>query len=128
MLLFGLLVISSCGGSNSSPDSVPDAVEEAAAPPTLQPGAIAGGQVDIEGTTIEYFVVTPEGFAIGDSAPVLLAFPPGGQDAALTETIVVSTYQDEAVARGWVVISPAAPKNTLFFRALRFWSPASSIG
>ena len=86
------------------------------APPAIAPGGLATGSVEIGDTTIEYVTVVPEGFEIGDTAPLMLAFPPGGQDYSLTQAIVQGTYQLQALERGWVVVSPAAPGGTLFFR------------
>ncbi len=86
------------------------------ATPAVVPGGTTTGQVAIAGTTIDYVTVTPAGFALGDNVPVMLAFPPGGQDLELTLRIVHNTYEAEAVARGWVVVSPAAPDRGLFFR------------
>lgn len=83
--------------------------------PAIFPGGLAVGQVLIEGKAIDYVTVVPQGFEIGDPAPVLLAFPPGGQGLDLTRSVMEGTYLDEAVARGWVVISPAAPDGVLFF-------------
>jgi predicted esterase len=82
----------------------------------ISPGGLSLGQVEIDGTALDYVIVVPAGFELGDTAPVLLALPPGGQDLALTQSIVNGVYQTEALARGWVVVSPAAPNGELFFR------------
>ena len=82
----------------------------------ISPGGLSVGQVEIDGTTLDYVTVVPAGFELGDTAPGLLALPPGGQDLALTQSIVNGVYQTEALARGWVVVSPAAPNGELFFR------------
>ena len=68
-----------------------------------------------DGTEITYVLVVPPGVAPGRPTRVLLAFPPGGQDLDLTERIVADTWHDEAVARGWVVVSPAAPDTGLYY-------------
>ena len=83
--------------------------------PAIVAGATSTGSVEIGGTTIDYAVTVPADFEVGDEAPVLLAFPPGGQDLALTENIVAGTYFSEAQRLGWVVLSPAAPNGELFF-------------
>lgn len=81
----------------------------------ITPGGTAVGRLLIGDTSVDYVTAVPADFEVGDGAPVLLAFPPGGQDLELTETIVKSTYVSEAVDRGWVVVSPAAPGGQLFF-------------
>lgn len=80
----------------------------------IAPGAVANGVVTIDGSAIEYVTAVPDGFEPGDTAPVLLAFPPGDQSFALTEGLVRGTYASEALRLGWVVISPAAPAGVQF--------------
>ena len=79
--------------------------------PAVMPGQVATGVLTLDGKTVDYVTVTPAGFEQGDSAPVMLAFPPGGQDPQLTQSVVEQIYRDEALARGWVVVSPAAPRG-----------------
>lgn len=83
--------------------------------PAFEAGAVATGSVEIDGTVIDYVTSAPPGFSLGDEAPLLLAFPPGGQDLSLTQSLVSGTYAAEAQRLGWVVISPAAPQGVLFF-------------
>jgi pimeloyl-ACP methyl ester carboxylesterase len=101
-----VLAASGCGSDDSG--RTPSAV-------TLLPGERTTGSVEVDGTTIEYVVVVPVGFEVGDLAPVVLALPPGGQDLAIAESLVSGTYQAQALERGWVVVSPAAPAGRLFF-------------
>ena len=83
--------------------------------PAVSPGGVDRGIVEVDGTSIDYFTITPEGFAEGDTAPVVLAMPPGSQSVSTTESVVNSVYRTEALARGWVVVSPAAPGGQRFF-------------
>ena len=109
------LLLAACGNSDSTDQA---AVQENAAvdtAPALTPGAQSVGQVTIDDTPIDYVTVTPDGFEVGDTAPVLLAMPPGGQDLSLTESVTAGVYATEALARGWVVVSPAAPESGLYF-------------
>ena len=78
-------------------------------------GATEQGMVEIGGRSVEYMVTIPEGFAVGDTAPVLLALPPGGQDLEITRNAHNAVYHREAIRLGWVVVSPAAPGGDLFF-------------
>ena len=80
----------------------------------LNPGGSAVGFVDIGETRVTYVAVTPEGFTQGDTAPVLLAFPPGAQDLSVTQSTINSVYMQEALRLGWVVVSPVAPDGRLF--------------
>jgi pimeloyl-ACP methyl ester carboxylesterase len=120
-----LLVAAACGGSdddatNESTDdpAATQSGDPAAPDPAIISGGLATGVLTLDGRTVEYVTVTPEGFEVGDTAPVVIAFPPGGQDPELTRSVVEGTYLDEALARGWVVVSPAAPlDDSLWFEA-----------
>lgn len=68
-----------------------------------------------DGTVIHYVLLVPPGRHVGKPGKVLFTFPPGGQDLALTQRIVKDRWRDEALARGWVVVSPAAPPTGLFY-------------
>ena len=93
------------------------AIETNAATSEFSPssGITQTGSVEVDGTEIEFVATVPEGFSIGDQAPVLLAFPPGGQSIELATSTVEQTYESEALRLGWVVVSPAAPNGQLFF-------------
>ncbi len=113
------MIAAGCGSDDTEPvaDVQPDLVaDEVAADVSFTPGELATGEIEIDGTTVEYVTITPDGFAAGDTAPVVLALPPGGQDFGVTRRVAEGTYLDEAVSRGWVVVSPAAPNGELFFR------------
>jgi enterochelin esterase-like enzyme len=71
--------------------------------------------VTSDGTAIDYVLVVPPGRAVGQPGKVLFTFPPGGQDLDVTDRIVESRFHDEAIARGWVVVSPAAPASGLYY-------------
>lgn len=60
-------------------------------------------------------MLVPPSRTEGTPGKVLFAFPPGGQDIDLTERIVNDKYRTEALARDYVVVSPAAPSTGLFF-------------
>lgn len=117
--LFLVLVLSACGGTGAD-----EAAEPAVGAVELAPGSVSAGQIEIDGTTVDYVAVAPAGFKPGDTAPVLLAMPPGGQDLSLTRAIVDGTYAPQALARGWVVVSPAAPDGQLYFRGSETLIPA----
>lgn len=111
LLLSAALFAAACGSSDQT-----EAAATSGAAFELVPGAVSGGSVDVEGVTIDYVVSVPAGFEQGDEAPLLLAFPAGGQDLALTRSLVEGTYATEAQRLGWVVVSPAAPDGELFFQ------------
>lgn len=123
MFVVAAVVVAACGSSSDPADggggSEPAGTESVrvipSTPPAVAPGAIDVGEVDIGDTTVEYVTVVPEDFTVGAGAPVLLAFPPGGQDLGLTRRLVEGTYAAEAGRLGWVVVSPAAPDGVTFF-------------
>lgn len=78
------------------------------------PGQVSHAELVINGTAIEYSTLVPEGFDVGDTAPVLLAIPPGSQNLQLNLTIMAETYGRPALDNGWVVVSPAAPPGQLY--------------
>ena len=101
--------------SSSVRSSMADSNDLPTADVELVPGDQTRGSVEIGATTVQYVVAVPAGFERGDSAPVLLAMPPGGQDIELTSALVRGTYLDESLRRGWVVVSPAAPAGRLYY-------------
>lgn len=97
-------------------DAATDAASEVPdTEPAIDPDGVGVGQVEIDGTAIDYAVSVPDGFEVGDEVPLLLAFPPGGQALDLTISVVEGTYAAEADRLGWVVVSPAAPGGERFF-------------
>lgn len=124
-----LLIVLIAGACSSDPEArttptqepAPSTTESTAAAqatqtvPDLLPGSRTFGKVTVDDVPIDYIALVPEGFTAGDTAPVLLALPPGGQDIGLATGTIRDIYQTEALARGWVVVSPAAPEGALFF-------------
>lgn len=104
------LIAASCGGSGDT-----SALEFDVSDFLAVPGGTENGSIDIGGTRVEYAVTIPEGFVRGDTAPVLLAFPPGDQSLNSARGTVDQVYAREALRLGWVVVSPAAPGGDLFF-------------
>jgi len=93
-------------------------------PEDLMPGTLdVRTAVMSDGTEITYGLILPEGFDPNNEYPVVLALPPGGQTVDLTISLAASTYAQEALARGWVVITPAAPNGTLFFEGSERYIP-----
>lgn len=66
-----------------------------------------------DGTRLEFRLVAPS--QPRDEYPFLLALPPGPQTADTVDWGMDYLYQDQAIRRGWVVLSPAAPQGQLFF-------------
>lgn len=111
ILLSAALLAAACGSSDQTEAAITPSVA-----PELAPGSVSEGSVEVDGVTIDYVVSVPAGFEQGDEAPLLLAFPAGGQDLNLTRSLVEGTYAPEAQRLGWVVVSPAAPGGELFFQ------------
>lgn len=62
----------------------------------------------VPGTEQTYVLLLPDDFDPQVPHPVLLALPPGGQDATMVELALDLYWAEEATRRGWVVVSPAA--------------------
>ena len=107
------LIVAACGGNGGQQQD--QALEFDVSNFLVNPGATENGLIDIGGTTVEYALTIPEGFSLGDTAPVLLAFPPGDQSIDTTRNTVDTVYAQEALRLGWVVVSPSAPGGELFF-------------
>lgn len=65
------------------------------------------------GAVITCEVLTPAGYEAGRAYPTLLAFPPGAQDLEMVDA-GLAWWEYEALRRGYVVISPAAPRGVSF--------------
>lgn len=107
--------------SSCSDETSRDAVTASTSAPTAsaQPLAIVDGRGNTwtapDGTEVSFVAVLPPARVAGEPGRVLLAFPPGGQDLDLTERLVDEDWRDEALSRGWVVVSPAAPSTGLWY-------------
>jgi len=71
---------------------------------------------DFARTTVEYKVLLPPGYDAAKPHPVVLVFTGGAQGIQAAESTLKTDWQGEAEARGYVVISPAAPDGELFFQ------------
>jgi len=65
------------------------------------------------GSAVEYAVVQPADAARERARPLLLALPPGAQDRAMVERAMELYWRDEALERGWIVVSPADAEHEL---------------
>ena len=70
-----------------------------------------------DGTAVQYVLVVPPGRSAGQPGKVVIAFPPGEQDLAVTKQVVAQTWQAEAAKRDWVVVSPVATAKGLYSQA-----------
>jgi poly(3-hydroxybutyrate) depolymerase len=69
----------------------------------------------IGNTTVHYKVVLPKLYDPAKAYPAVLAFPGGAQSMDMVDRSIQSNWEKEAEARGYIVISPAAPDGALFF-------------
>ena len=117
LAVLALLVATSCGDSKATTTTTTatttasNTTETAATSADLQHLSFTTA----EGTVIDYVLLVPPGRATGQPGKVLFTFPPGGQDLDVTTRVVDGRWHDEALARGWVVVSPAAPSTGLFY-------------
>ena len=124
----GTALLAGCAGTSST-GGAPSASGTAAAPSTQaspaatssapSPAPTGGGVVKTwtapDGTQVQYVLVVPPGRTVGAPGKVLLTFPPGGQQLGLAGQIVAERWRDEAVARDWVVVSPARTDKGLWY-------------
>jgi predicted esterase len=66
-------------------------------------------------TTVHYKVVLPDAFDPAKTYPAILAFGGGPQTMNTVDGILNRNFRAEAEKRGYIVISPAAPNDQLFF-------------
>jgi poly(3-hydroxybutyrate) depolymerase len=117
LTVVAVLLAAGCGDSKSSP------LQSAAPSPTVSPTTAGTASTDIQhltfttasGIVIDYVLLVPPGRGTAQPGKVLFTFPPGGQDIDVTTRIVEDRWHDEALARDWVVVSPAAPSTGLFY-------------
>lgn len=100
------------------------AVKSSPEPAQTTAEAITYHTMDLpDGMTLQYAVVLPKNFDATREYPVLLAFPPGGQNQAMVQTGLDSYWAKEAGKRGWIVLSPVAPGGQLFFQGSEAYIP-----
>src|SRR5580698_885816 len=69
----------------------------------------------VDGTTVNYKVVLPNGYDPAKSYPAILAFGGGPQTMNTVDGVLSRNLRAEAEKRGYIVIAPAAPDDQLFF-------------
>jgi predicted esterase len=69
----------------------------------------------VDGATVRYKVVLPNGYDPAKTYPAILAFGGGPQTMNTVESVVNRNFRAEAEKRGYIVIAPAAPDDQLFF-------------
>ena len=69
----------------------------------------------VDGVTVRYKVVLPEGYDTAKAYPAILAFGGGPQTMNTVDNILNRNFRAEAERRGYIVVAPAAPDGELFF-------------
>jgi len=69
------------------------------------------------GVIIEYALALPDGYRGEATYPAILAFPGGRQTLASVDAALSRYWEREAVQRGYIVVSPAAPPGLPFYEA-----------
>jgi len=83
---------------------------------TSQAGAETLGKAGrFGGITVRYKVILPNGYDPARAYPAILAFPGGGQTLDGVNNMLERNWRAQAEVRGYIVVSPAAPSNNLFF-------------
>lgn len=115
ILILCCVFLAACGQVAPTPFPQPELLSEE--------GMIRYFQMTMaDGTPLAYGVVLPDDYSAGESYPLLLAFPPGPQTKAMVAA-GNGYWGAEAQARGWVVVSPIAPNDTLFFQGSEQYLP-----
>src|SRR5256712_3216691 len=65
--------------------------------------------------TIRYKVILPDGYDPGRAYPAILAFAGGRQNLDAGNNMLDRNWRVEAERSGYIVVSPVAPSNNLFF-------------
>jgi dipeptidyl aminopeptidase/acylaminoacyl peptidase len=120
--LVAVLVLAGCTSSTAAP-AASTAPSTSAPAATTAEGDTAADPVPVQhltftakdGTMIDWVLLVPPGREKGTPGKVLFAFPPGGQDLDVTTKVLQGKWGPEAMARGWVVASPAAPSTGLYY-------------
>jgi hypothetical protein len=128
--LFAVVAAACAGTAADAPSTTTAATASGVTLPSADaPSDLRPGQVDIrtismsDGTQMTFGLILPEDFDTAREYPILLALPPGGQTVGLMTSVAQDTYLGEAIARGWVVITPAAPDGVLFFQGSEKYVP-----
>src|SRR6266699_7210348 len=69
----------------------------------------------VEGTTVHYKSVLPNGYDPAKVYPAILALGGGPQTMNTVDNILNRNFRAEAEKRGYIVVAPAAPEGELFF-------------
>jgi poly(3-hydroxybutyrate) depolymerase len=85
-------------------------VSDSAAANTLAESRTFGG------VAVNYRVVLPDDYDPARTYPAILAFTGGGQTERNVEAHLDRFWKAEAERRGYIVVSPAAPREGLFFQ------------
>jgi len=70
----------------------------------------------VDGATVRYKVVLPDGYDPENIYPGVVALGGGAQSMRTVDRTLSRNFRDEAERRGYIVIAPAAPRGELFFR------------
>jgi polyhydroxybutyrate depolymerase len=69
----------------------------------------------VEGTTVGYKIVLPDGYDSAKTYPAILVFGGGPQTMDTVDRTLERNFRTEAERRGYIVVAPAAPDGDLFF-------------
>jgi dipeptidyl aminopeptidase/acylaminoacyl peptidase len=116
-------IAAGCGSTEAAPPEQTREETSAATAAVTAPRRTQLSFTAADGTTIEYVLVAPAGFRRGGTSPVLLALPPGEQGQEEVDAVLGAYWEGEALARGWVVVSPLAPGGELYFQGAERYLP-----
>lgn len=82
---------------------------------TTLSAAVLEKTTHIDGTTVQYRVVLPNGYDPNKAYPAVLAFGGGPQTIEGVDNLIARNFREQAEQRGYIVVAPAAPGGQLFF-------------
>ena len=85
-----------------------------------QPDGQETRAVEIDGTRMQYHVVTPPGFQSGGVYPVLLVLPPAGGRPGDANDVLDAYFREAGRAEGWVIIGAIAPYDSTTRLSMHF--------
>ena len=71
----------------------------------------------VDGVTVEYKVVLPNGYDAAKAYPGIIALGGGPQTMNTVDSVLTRNLRAEAEKRGYIVVAPAAPNGQLFFES-----------
>ena len=84
--------------------------------PLRAAAAVSERVMRVEGTSVHYKLVLPDGYDAAKEYPAVLVMGGGPQTMDTVDRTLDRNFRAEAERRGYIVVAPAAPDGQLFFQ------------